>query len=496
MLPPEERISEAVGPLIDEGQLFVVHAPRQTGKTTLLRALAQRLTAEGRYAALAMTVEVLQRVTDPVQANAELGTRLAREAELLPEALRPPADAGAGEAGLQSFGGLLSRWAGRCPRPIALFVDEIDCLADDVLLNVLRQLRAGYTSRPGAFPHSVALVGLRDVRDFQVRLRADAESLGTASPFNVKSDSLTLRGFTAEEVRRLLAQHTEATGQAFAEAAADLVWEMTRGQPWLVNAIARQLVRKEVPDRARGIEAEDVRRAVEALILRRDTHLDSLVDKLREARVRRVVEPILVGELLGSDVLNDDLMYVRDLGLIRIEPDVAIANPIYREVIPRALTFVLQRTIPVEPAAYVGDDGGLDMDGVLRDFQGFFRRHSEAWLGRYDYREAGPHLVLMAYLQRVVNGGGRIDREFAVGSGRADLVVHWRGRRYVLELKLRYGDDTEAQGVAQLGRYLERVGEPRGWLIVFDRREAVSWDDKIYERAVAAEGREIRIFGA
>ena len=226
-----------------------------------------------------------------------------------------------------------------CPKPIVLLLDEIDSLPEDLLLSVLAQLRRGYTARPLPFVHSLALVGVRDVRDYRVKIRPEQESMGTASPFNVKSDSLTLRNFSRDEVAELYAQHTAETGQGFTPEAVDRVFADTQGQPWLVNAIGRQCVDAEVTDRSQAITESHAVAAREAVILRRDTHLDSLVDKLQEERVRRIIEPILTGTTMPLDTYNDDLVYVRDLGLVVVTPHVRIANPIYQEIIPRSLSW-------------------------------------------------------------------------------------------------------------------------------------------------------------
>ena len=101
-----------------------------------------------------------------------------------------------------------------------------------------------------------------------------------------------------------------------------------------------------------------------------------------------------------------------------------IANPIYAEVVPRELGYVLQDSLDQDAAWYV-DAGGLNVDRLLAAFQEFFRVHSEHWLGRFDYQEAGPQLILQAFLQRVVNGGGRIEREYGLGRGRTDLLILW-----------------------------------------------------------------------
>src|SRR6185295_11568901 len=275
------------------------------------------------------------------------------------------------------------------------------------------QLRTGYADRPRAFPQTVALIGLRDVRDYRMKVRPEVQSLGTSSPFNIKVESLTLPNFTAAEVAELYDQHTADTGQVFKPEAKALAFELTRGQPWLVNALARQAVESLVPDPALPVEATHIEQAKEILIERRDTHLDSLIDRLREPRVRRIIEPILAGELLSPDVLDDDMQFVKDLGLVASGPaGLEIANPIYREVIPRALAWVVQESLPVPRAPFIGADGSLRIDALLDGFTTFWCQHAEFFLERQPYSEAAAHLVFMAYLQRVVHGGGFIDREY------------------------------------------------------------------------------------
>ena len=212
--------------------------------------------------------------------------------------------------------------------------------------------------------------------------------------------------------------------------------------PWLVNALADQAVTEEAPDPATPVTAELVERAKEALILRRDTHIDSLTSRLSEARIRRVVEPVLAGELPEEGLPEDDVAFVEDLGLVAQGPSgYGMANPIYREVVPRALTPLTERFLSIDERSYVLADGKLDADRLLEDFVGFWREHAESFLKRQPYSEAAAQLVCMANLQRVVNGGGYIDREYAVGSGRIDLCIRWTMpdgtmQRLALELKV------------------------------------------------------------
>jgi hypothetical protein len=236
MLPAMARLPEVRG-LIDRSKYFVVHAPRQVGKTTALLALARELTQEGRYTAALVSMESGAPFGDDV-GTAELAVldawRAASERRLPPELLPPPwPDAPPG----RRISRALQAWAKAAPRPLVLFLDEIDALRDKALLSILRQLRDGYPDRPSSFPAALALIGLRDVRDYKIA-SGDRDHVGTASPFNIKARSLTLRNFTREEIAELYAQHTAETGQTFLPEAVDLAFTLTQGQPWLVNAIA------------------------------------------------------------------------------------------------------------------------------------------------------------------------------------------------------------------------------------------------------------------
>jgi hypothetical protein len=497
MIPAERRLP-AVRQLIAEKGYFTVHAARQVGKTTFFRSLARSLQDEGRFAALHVSCESAQAAMGDVERGiASLLDAFAQAAfiHLPPELQPPPADSGVGAE--NRLFDLLRRWCESCPLPVVLFLDEIDSLLDGVLISTLRQLRAGYPERPEHFPISVALIGLRDVRDYRLKAGAVAPTLGSSSPFNIKVESVLMPGFTAAEVAELLGQHEAETGQRFTPAAVEGVYAATRGQPWLVNALARLAVRDLVPDRRVEIGAEVIERAKELLIERRDTHVDSLLERLREPRVRRVIAPILAGEQLSPEVLDDDLLYAEDLGLLeRSSSGLAIANPIYREIIPRALTSVLQRDLALPRPNYLDATGGLDWPQLLEDFRAFWLQNAESYLERAPYSEAAAQLVFMAYLQKVVNGGGTIEREYAVGRGRLDLCVRWPAvgpsrQTFAAEIKVwRSGrPDPAAAGLDQLAQYLERLSLDSGTLIVFDQRAEAPPLPQRFERRGVLHGR-------
>ncbi len=511
-LPPLSRLDKVeVLSFVAQQKYFVLHAPRQTGKTSCLLALQEYLNREGRYACVYCNVELAQSAREDVEAGlrAIIGQIASRAQQSLQDDFlleqQQAVQNQAGEHGVLNR--LLTVWAEHSPKPLVLLIDEIDALIGDTLIAVLRQLRAGYDQRPGRFPQSVILCGVRDVRDYRIHSSRTKEIVTGGSAFNIKSESLRLGNFTTEEVERLYRQHTAETGQVFEDGVFPLVWELTAGQPWLVNALAYQacFARKEMRERSRPVTVEVIHQAKEELIARRDTHLDQLADKLSEERVRRVIEPMLAGAgIEGNTDLSNEIQYVIDLGLIRRgQQGLEVSNAIYREIIPRELTAVTQLSLESTQRVvwYIAADGSLDMTKLLAAFQQFFREHSEHWVERFEYKEAGPQLLMQAFLQRIVNGGGRIEREYGLGRKRTDLLVLWPYsggvQRAVIELKVGSGgsDALVNEGLEQTSGYMDRCGAGEGHLVIFDRNPARTWEEKIFQRAATHSGHAIHVWG-
>ena len=521
-LPPLERFDlDYILMLIEQRKYFVLHAPRQVGKTTFLLALRDYLNKEGKYKCLYINVEPAQAAREKVAAAIHtILSHLALDAKsslkdnlpttIYQDTIKKKNDYGA----LYS---VLSLWAEASDKPIALLIDEIDSLIGDTLVSVLRQLRSGYAKRPKSFPQSVILCGVRDVRDYRLYM-GDRSIVAGGSAFNIKAKSLRMGDFNHEESLRIYHQHTQETGQVFTNEALIEMWELTQGQPWLVNALGYETCfeMKKGRDRSKQINRDMVLEAKENLILRRETHLDQLIHKLGEPRVKRVIEPILAGDTDPENIPNDDITYVYDLGLIKTEGQLKIANPIYQEVIPRELTYSTQLTISQEPAWYI-ENGKLNIDKLLSAFQQFFREHSESWVERFDYKEAGPQLLLQAFLQRIVNSGGRIEREYGLGKKRTDLLIIWpyqqveqsaptkikdskinfeKKQKVVIELKLLYKslENTLKEGLEQTWNYMDKCASRDGHLVIFDRSKK-TWEEKIFKRKEVYKNQKIIVWG-
>jgi hypothetical protein len=486
--------------LIDEMQYFVLHAPRQSGKTTAIQEFVGHLN-NNKYAALYINIEPAQAARDAIEKALiaiveELSVAIMNQ---LPEqkeiSLQVKEMIRIHPVTLNLLLNALRFIAQSLKKPLILFIDEIDSLIGDSLLSVLRQIRAGFAQRPARFPQSVCLIGLRDVRDYRVWSKEAGVYVSTSSPFNIKAISITLSNFSLEEVKNLYLQHTQDTGQQFTHDAIEYAYYLTQGQPWLVNALAYQACFKETTDKTQPITKEAIDSAKNRLIAQRDTHLDSLIDRLTEERVSKLIDAIINGQTTQTSYTEDDIQYAIDLGLISATAEnLQIANPIYKEIIPAALAYKFQKSITNKIQWYEESDGSLNMSKLLASFTQFFRENSEAWLANFEYKESGPHILMMAFLQRILNGGGTIHREYALGKKRVDLLVTWKGQRYVIELKIKYGEDTLSKGLEQTTHYMSTSAATEGHLVIFDRDPCKGWEEKISNETVNFNDKQVHVW--
>jgi hypothetical protein len=515
MLPVLPRQLD-VDEMIEGEYYFILHAPRQSGKTTYLHFLTDKINSEGRMYALFCSVMTLRTITERDVAMNELAGQINRALKLSSlKALKDlafPDDALPQSVASVKISNFLNYLSVNLDKDLLVFFDEADCLEPSPLITFLTQIRDGFNDRDrgsdSKFPRSMALVGLRDIRDYLTQIRPEEASKGLASPFNIKKEALTLANFTKEEIGALYRQHTEASGQIFEEPAIASAWHWSEGQPWLVNALAYESVVKILSkDYSASVTASIIDQAAENLIKRRDTHIDSLLERLKEPRVLKVMDSVFAGTFSQTPPSSDDRQYCLDLGLVTLDQDQNLrpANPIYAQVMSRVITDELQQGLKaslnkVVPNLKWTDGRTLFMSELLKEFQNYWLKNSDSFpkqlsnYAAYKLDEATYAFMLQSFLQKVVNSDADVFREYAEGRGAVDICILYNKREYIVEVKLK-GEDSVEDSKKQLAGYLKKNREKEGWLVIFDRNRKKSLDKKITWETTQFEGFTIHIVG-
>ncbi len=506
---------EEITDLINQEKYFLMHAPRQSGKTSCMLALQEKLNNEDDYFCLYVNIEsarsakndikeVMRQILIQFEIRINNAWIYNKEYEYLQKDLKELKSNNHTE--LNYF---LNELSSILNKPLVLLIDEIDALHGDAIIAVLSQLRSGYDSRGKNFPSSIMLTGVADIKDYKI-YNIDKKHITGGSCFNIKSKSLTLGNFSKEEIKELYLEHTKETGQIFENDIIDLAYKYTGGQPWLVNALAYEACfeMKENRDRSIAITADIFKKAKEQLVISRATHLDQLADKLKEERVRNVIQPMILGEYTITNI--DDEQYCIDLGIIKqTNKGLVISNGIYKEVLPRELTYPIQQSfLSMFDPDWINNDKSINTEKLMTMFIQFWRENSETWSANIaGYVEAAPHIIFQAFLQRVANGQGFIEREYGLGMKRADLYLKWETptceQRIIFELKLRTEkQNTESsltklkeEALIQTAEYADICNATEAHLIIFDRRENIKWDDKIYSENSEQNNYKIKIWG-
>jgi hypothetical protein len=550
MLPAVPRLP-GIGSMIDSGDYFIINAPRQSGKTTCLTELTTLINSEGKYYALNCSFSsisdtneddmAMSRVIDCIDAGLR-SSSVPKLRDLACSFIEEPYM----KCTCTKVQAMLFDICRSLDRKLVVFFDEADCLNEAHLRTFLLQIRSGHDRRfahsQTGFPRSLALVGMSNIRYYLTTVWPEEWAYGIASNFNIVVNSISPANFSMEEIWSLYGQHTVETGQIFEPDAVERAWYWTEGQPWMVNAIADDVVVNQFKnDHSKVITAKEIDVAVRDLILRNDTHLDYLSERLKETRVRRVMERIIVGaNIFPDNVSSNDERYAIDLGILRVDSATGErykpANPVYSELIARTLSRDIRKSLPRDLASRWMDGTGIDMDGLLKDFQIFWRNSSKALTElnvvktfvkdsvnsvleeyrikdvdenlinfkyidktRYDIvrlsKDAFAHLAFFAFLQRAMNDSvGIMKIEYGLNNSKLVICVCYKGISYPLELKIK-GVKSQENNCSHLSGYIDRCGSKVGWLIVFDNNFMKSWDSKLFWNTIVYEGKTIHEVG-
>jgi len=463
---------------IQQGKYLAISAPRQMGKTTLLRALDAELDAHPDFLSIDLTFEAYESWS-PADFWADFGERISYHISTVLQSKVQEQS-----AAIQTLLNTLlisdSRTFMRFFRQlyalsptlkVVLIVDEFDGVPTEALTPLLQTWRSMYLDKqPPHSLHSVVLVGIQNIARLNV---------GRSSPFNIAYQH-RLEPFSLAEVQELLAQYSAETGQFFAPGVIEKLHEQSAGQPFLVNRTAALLTQEVVQERTKPITRADLDTALQKLVTESNYNFETIVRQATPYAddilkiIFGVEYPFTLNDLLVKALHIFGVVRETDAGIA------AISNPIYKRVL---IDYFRPRQIGVQGAILAnGHDfrpyvagGELEVGLLLSRFREFIeRRGREAFKVTPMPQEATGQYLLMAYLDLVMRQiGGDLFTEVGSGEGRLDLLLSHGGRRYVIETKIWRGPAYYDEGLSRLATYLQTEGQNSGYYVLFHARPQV-----------------------
>ena len=491
MVDITNRISE-MKKLVDAGKYFTINRARQYGKTTTLSALGKYLEKEylivsldfqemgnGAFRDEGIFTQALARLF--MDAHEFSGMPVPEE---YLNAFEKINDKDPERVTMDEFFRVIKRWCLRMDKPIVLMVDEVDSATNNqVFLDFLAQLRALYLKRE-ANPeyktfHSVILAGVTDIKHLKSRIR-DEDQSKVNSPWNIAIDFNVDMSLSQVGIRGMLDDYEKDHNTGMdTEQIAQGIRDYTSGYPYLVSRICQIMDERLVPDSFAGFSEvwteNGVDEAVKIILSDGNNALfESLTGKLtNHPELREQLRRIL---LFGDAVeyLPDDepqkqlVMY----GFVKIVNNkIIISNRIfemrlYRQFVGENRYENLRQLAASEKNIFV-EDGVLNIPKIMQHFidsQKMIRGEEDGKFAEEEGRER-----FLTYLSPIINGTGTYSIEEQTRTRqRMDVVIHYLGKRYVIELKIWRGERYNEEGEKQLRSYLDYFGLDTGYLLSFN----------------------------
>ena len=476
---------EQIRAMVADGDYFAINRGRQYGKTTTIMALERYLAGE--YRVIRLDFQALD--DDSFQSGAAFARAFSKMMIQRNDlgVLAMPGQAredlkriASGDGGLPDVFMAFARWCLHSDLPVVLIVDEVDSASNNqVFLDFLAQLRLQYIEREGnpSYPafQSVILAGVTDVRHLRAKIRDESQHK-VNSPWNIAVDYRVDMAFSAADIAGMLEQYEaeHATGMDVASVAAQLS-DYTGGYPFLVSRICQIL--DEVLDRNWSVAGVD--EAVRLLLSENNALFDSLMGKLTNyPELNRQLRAVLLrGESIAWLPDDEEQRQLAMYGFVRNDHNkMVIANKVFEMRLYVQYVGKGEKNEPLRVAAsaersrFVDEAGGLNVPEIMR---GFIQAHALIH-GDDDQRflEQEGRERFLTYLSPIINGTGTYDIEPQTRDGRRmDVVVHWLGRRYVIELKLWRGERYNENAEQQILGYLDHFDLEVGYLLSFDFRK-------------------------
>jgi len=463
--------------MVDKGRYFSIFAPRQSGKTTFLEELFLELHRDTTYIVILLSFQNLSSVDKNAfykkiekDLYAQLSDRLravkCEKCDLVQRFLENHhlTDHLSFMELFEELNRILEF------KKIIIFIDEFDGIPIEELenfLTTLRELYLKYKKAKQKALYSIGLIGIRNITKLIV---------GGVSPFNI-ADQVELPPFSLKNVRDLYSQYTAETNQPFTEEAVKKLYEETAGQPWLINRLGTILTVNIKPGTTTPIDEQDVEKAIQLLLKERNDHFNNLYEK---AKLYKETFVEIVFDNVEYDPDNEDQSWLEQYGLIKNKGGNAVAaNNIYKTRYVKTFFKEVKAYEDLSLKTYELPGNRLDMQRILLNFGRYISQIGvKAFYAEEKPYEKTGQFLLTAWLYQFVKGGeGDVRDELLSGLGRLDIMLTYKGKKYIIETKVNRNDDVSGiieEGILQLsGKYLATEDVSEGYLVVFDTKTTV-----------------------
>ncbi len=462
---------------VRRGKYVTIFAPRQAGKTTYFKLLLSELRRQGQYTPVWISFETLQNATKK-QFYEALGHKLSRE--LADFGIKAP------HAISNEFEmiGLFEALRHQCEK-LVIVIDEFEGVPRAVLSELMHAFREIYQKRENYALHSLLLVGVSTIAELVV---------SSASPFNVV-DELKIPYFSEEEVRDLIGQHAEESGQRFEEEVIKEIYQNTAGQPGLACALCAHLVEKIVTDKTKPITMEDFYVTLDYFLTEKfDKNIINIVQKA-SLKKSFMLNLLFNDKPVPFTVDQPDIAFLYAHGVVeKVGNWVDITVPLYKK---RLLT-AFRPALNGETGYYVSakDDfsgyvtaEGLNLKAILQQYAAYVAQRGFRAFDTKHLKEGAWHYSLDGFISFFIERlGGCTFVEMPSGRGRTDILILYRDKKYIIETKVFTDLSYFEKGKRQLAEYVSSEGLEEGYYVVFSNKHGA---EDILEQEEIVAGKRI-----
>ena len=478
MVDIENKLNQ-IEELVDQEDYFIINRPRQYGKTTTLSLLEQK--CKYKYLVISSSFEG---IGDDIFNNEEnfskkildvFADSLEFDNEDKSEELRT---LGKNLNDLKDVSRAITKFIKDSDKEVILLIDEVDKSSNNQLfLSFLGMLRNKYLNRDlgkDCTFKSVILGGVHDIKNLKLKLR-DSETTKLNSPWNIAIDFTVDMSFNANEIKTMLDEYTTLNNLVMdTPNLSEILYYYTSGYPFLVSKLCK-IIDEYLLTQKRPWTLDDITNAVKVILKESNTLFDDLIKNLENNKELNeyIFNIIFNGSNklfnLDNPIINQAHIY----GILKEENGlVKVSNRIFEQRIYNYFISKLENNIDnITPYNFrdnfINIDGSLDMDKILIKFQQFIKEQYSDKDSRFIEREG--RMLFLAFIKPIINGIGFDFREVQIAQEkRLDVVITFNNFKYIIELKVWYGNEYHEKGLIQLTDYLDNQGLDRGYLIVYN----------------------------